>query len=418
MTASPSRLTRVAFGLIPVAALLLSAEAVVRVKYFVQHHYETDYLTTPLLFHEFGTVREDIRKVRGVRAETTPKPSSSSTAGANEAGPAAGGGSAAPQVGAGAAVEPMVFRWPTPCVSGQVFSAELNRLMPRTWDANCFRGDRVSRSKEDGEFRIVFIGGSTVQDFQSDDEMMTAQFGNVVKSGRTGRVTVLNAGRSGFNSANILEDYTSRVGAFRPDAVLYYEAWNEQPHDLKPMARADAMVRAFGSAVHKALRYRSMLYTYLIEKYAFLQASKTNFFRLDATQVRRPFAALAQTARGQDARFVFVTQVVNFPRMWKGVDTYDYEAVDRLLVRMQADPQYDYDVQEISALNQRLTVAYTVALCRELDVPVINILEAVERLGAAQRAEMFMDLGHLTAKGDRIVGKLIADEFLALPSPR
>jgi hypothetical protein len=54
-------------------------------------------------------------------------------------------------------------------------------------------------------------------------------------------------------------------------------------------------------------------------------------------------------------------------------------------------------------------------MCREFGIPVINILDEVEALGETGRAEMFMDLGHLTPKGDRIVGELVA-KGLTLPT--
>jgi hypothetical protein len=112
--------------------------------------------------------------------------------------------------------------------------------------------------------------------------------------------------------------------------------------------------------------------------------------------------------RASGAQFVFATQIVRFPRMWKGVDTFDYRAVDALLDRLKADRSYSYDVTEISGLNQRLTLRYTMELCRQGNIPIVDILEPVEALGESARNELFTDLGHLTIKGDRLVGQLIA----------
>jgi hypothetical protein len=128
-----------AFLLAPAVVLVSAAEAMVRVKYFLAHDYEWHYLTTPV--------------VRGPLAMperwTAPK-------------------------------DQMVFNWRMPCVSGTVFSQELQKEMPRTWDENCFRGDRVMSRKDANEYRIMFVGGSTVEDAQSDVEMMTAQFKRVM----------------------------------------------------------------------------------------------------------------------------------------------------------------------------------------------------------------------------------------------
>ena len=75
----------------------------------------------------------------------------------------------------------MVFKWQSPCTNSMVYSTELQKVMPGTYDANCFRGDRVTLKKEPGEYRIIFLGGSTVEDRQSDAEMMTAQFKSALR---------------------------------------------------------------------------------------------------------------------------------------------------------------------------------------------------------------------------------------------
>jgi len=303
----------------------------------------------------------------------------------------------------------MVFLWPTPCVSGKVYSTERRAVLPRTWDENCFRGDRVTRETNAAEFRVVFLGGSTVQGFQSDEEMMTAQFKQFFRRTPPGRqLTVVNAGRSGFDSRRILEDYRSRVSRFPIDLALYYEAWNEQPNDLKPSRKADRIIADIQNPLHATLYHRSQLYTYLVEKYAFLATAHTKFWKIDVSTLRTSFSDLAREVRRGGTRFVFVTQVIQFPRTWRGVDTFDVQAVNTLLDRLKADPRYVYDVMEISALNQRLAVLSTLGLCREQGVPAINIIEPMEALGTAGRAELFMDLGHLTVKGDRVVGGLIA----------
>jgi hypothetical protein len=42
------------------------------------------------------------------------------------------------------------------------------------------------------------------------------------------------------------------------------------------------------------------------------------------------------------------------------------------------------------------------------NIPIVDILDPVEALGESARYELFTDLGHLTIKGDRLVGQLIA----------
>ena len=459
----------IAFALTPTFVLLLAAETTIRLKYFFSHGHDWGYLVTPFGpgaaaapdIWTYGK-SDDVAARRNQAAPTNqPAPgtqvaprdlvaAAGQIAPTNQAAPASQSEptsqappfaeaapanpvvpknqampikQAAPANPAAPAQEPalanrtasgnqavprnqMVFKWHKPCLDQMVYSTELQKEMPRTWDENCFRGDPVTQQKAVDEYRIVFVGGSTVEDAQSDAEMMTAQFKKVLPPTYQGkRITVVNAGKAGFESQRILL-YWNVVRTFSPDLVLYYEAWNEQPTDAT-WKQADSRIAAFRNRLHETLYYRSLLYTYLIEKFVFLTASNDYFWKIDVNELRRHSTTLAREVRSGGARFIFVTQVVQFPRMWKGVDTFDYHAVDALLDRLKADREYVYDATEISALNQRLAVFYTIDLCRNDGIPVISILDAVEALGEAGRAEMFMDLGHLTVKGDKIVGELI-----------
>jgi len=377
----------IAFALTPTAVLLLAAETTVRLKYFFSPYgRDWTYLTTPI--------------GRGSAFAETSAPTNTRSAAVS----LASREEEAPE-------DQLVFRWQTPCVNSMVFSNELGKEMPRTWDEHCFRGDRVTTAKAPDEYRVVFLGGSTVEDGQSDAEMMTEQFKRALPASASGkRVTVVNAGKANFDSRVIRTYWDSVVKKFSPDLVVYYEAWNEQQGDIKFTGmRIDQGMAAFTQhRLHRMLYYRSMLYTYLVERFGLrMAAARSRFWKVDLKQLRH-FLELSRAVRASGAQFVFATQIVRFPRMWKGVDTFDYRAVDALLDRLKSDRSYSYDVTEISGLNQRLALRYTMELCRQQTIPIVDILEPVEALGESARNELFTDLGHLTIKGDRLVGQLIA----------
>lgn len=376
-----------AFALAPTFVLLIGGEIAVRLKYFLAPGHDWSYLTAP-----FGRPSlETSERAAPARADTSASKADDATESSDQ----------------------MVFKWQVQCVDQRVYSTELRREMPRTFDEHCFRGDRVTPTKDSSEYRIVFLGGSTVEDAQSDTEMMTAQVKRLLPPTYRGkRVRVVNTGKANFGSRRILAYWDSSVRAFLPDLVVYYEAWNEQEGDVKFLGmhldQHLAVLRSY--RIHRALYYRSMLYTYLVERFGFRLISGERFWKIDVTQLRN-FTELARKVRASGSRFVFVTQIVRFPRMWNGIDTFDYHAVDALLDRLRTDHHYVYSVNEISALNQRLAVFYTIELCLQNDIPFINILEPIEALGEAGRADLFMDLGHLTVRGDRTVGQLIAERL-------
>ena len=160
-----TRRRKLLLGLMPALALLLAAEATLRVKYFLFHHGDWRYLFAPLTpvtgFDIFSYAKADPNKT--------------------------------------------TFRWQAPCVDTKVFSSERQQELPRTWSADCLRGpDRVSRQKPSQEFRILILGGSTVEDAQSDEEMWATVFKRrFPPTYQDKAVTVVNGGRAGFDSKRV-----------------------------------------------------------------------------------------------------------------------------------------------------------------------------------------------------------------------
>lgn len=98
------------------------------------------------------------------------------------------------------------------------------------------RGSEVERKKPAGTYRIVCIGGSTTfgTAVTDDDRSYPAQLERLLRhESEQGRVIddrrfeVLNAGVSGYNSADSLINFELRLLALEPDAVISYEGAND-----------------------------------------------------------------------------------------------------------------------------------------------------------------------------------------------
>ncbi len=402
------RIKRVVWSLVPVIVLLLSAEAVVRVKYFFLHKHDWNYLTMPFRVTDTQALDHAFFKLPD-NALAVESPAAGSTASAAAA-PAPASTAAPAAADAAASADQMKFKWLRPCRDREVYSEHYKKPMPYTWDANCFRGDSVMPAKPAGELRIFVVGGSTVEDAQPDIDTWTMQLKAQLADPR---VKVVNAGQTAMGSGRMTAMYESKLSLFKPDVVLYYEAWNEQT-DYGQLPQIEERVGALTNRFHKALHYRSMLYTYLVEKYAFTTTKDVKFWKIDVDRLRGNLERLSRVIRNSGAHMVFVTQAIRLPRYWKGVDTFDPDAVDALLDRLRADKTYAYDTEEISSLNQRLAVFRSIELCRRVSVPVISILDEIEALGVDGRKPMFVDLGHLTWQGDKLVGTLVAQKLAAL----
>ena len=419
-------LKRVVWSLIPVLVLLTSAEIVVRLKYFFAHKRDWNYLTMPFrvqdtqaLDHAFFKLPEKALEEAAAAASKDSAPKTPDSPAATPAAPAPKSAvvtvaaTPTPPVEPGAAAasaDQMKFKWVRPCRDREVFSQHYQKPMPFTWDANCFRGDSVTTAKPAGEYRIFVVGGSTVEDAQPDIDMWTRQLKLQLNDPR---IKVVNAGQTNMGSSRMTPMYESKISLFKPDLLLYYEGWNEQT-DFGQLAQIEAQLGAVTNRMHKALHYKSMLYTYLVEKYSFTTMKDVKLWQIDVKQMQDNLERLTRVVRRSGAQFVFITQVTRTPRTWKGVDTFDANALQALLGRLESDKSYAYDTEEISALNQRLAVARSIELFRRLNVPIINILDEVEALGVEGRRPLFIDLGHLTWQGDHFVGKLVGQKLAAL----
>jgi len=104
----------------------------------------------------------------------------------------------------------------------KIYSERHKKLMPYTRDKHKFRGDKVEPVKDPLEFRIFVLGGSTVQDSQPDEEMLTNQLKLSLPPDKN--IKVINAGLPAYSSTEILRYYKRKIKTFKPDLVLYYEA--------------------------------------------------------------------------------------------------------------------------------------------------------------------------------------------------
>lgn len=401
-------LKRLTWTFLPLFLLLMTGEIAVRLRYFFFHGRDWNYITMPIRVGDTQALDHAFY----VAPETPARPSAR-VASAAPGDPAAPAGNAAPAEAARGAQ--MNFNWVRPCRDREVYSEHYHKPMPFTWDANCFRGDPMTTAKPAGEIRVFLVGGSTVEDAQPDIDSWALRLKTQLADPR---VRVVNAGQMSVGSDSMTAMYEGKLSRFKPDIVLYYEAWNEQtPFDKLRIIDRRLGLGLVSNRVHKLLHYRSALYTYLVEKYSFMTTKDVRLWRIDVQNLQRNLDRLSGVIRHSGARMIFVTQVLRFPRQWKGVDTFDPDAVEALLERLRTDRLYVYDTEEISALNQRLAVFRSIEVCRRKDVPIIDLLGEFEALGDAGRKPMFIDLGHLTWQGDAMVGTLIGQKLAALGLP-
>mgnify|MGYP006290450991 CR=1 FL=1 len=96
------------------------------------------------------------------------------------------------------------------------------------FNSHGFRGAEIEMPKPEGEFRLACLGGSTTMDEEIEDwrEAYPAVLEQELRR-RGYRVTVINAGVSGYASYEAISNFTLRVAHMDVDMVVLYEGIND-----------------------------------------------------------------------------------------------------------------------------------------------------------------------------------------------
>ncbi len=368
-------------------AFLGAAEVASRVKYFHLHDEDLFYLLTPFL-----RVEQTQRPFHGLFIPEKER----MALGLPDPGPGWGEG-----------------RFERPCRDRAVFSTCRNDIIMSSYNSYCWRGRDITMEKPDSVFRILTVGGSTVESEDiGDDDLFTTLLEDRLNEdpGPAGHFQVLNAGHSAYDSRQINELLNMKGFLFKPDIVLYYEAVNEQINALEWFSinrKIQALGDSFIGPLHRCLYMNSMLYTYLVEKYFYLQRESFTRWNFDEARSRRIFTANIDDCHAHGAEFIYVTQIIDFP-LREGRLDLNSESV----LRSQLDSLYkvasgNSDTElwnRINAMNQRLINLIQVDICRQKNVPVIDILDYFDqRRNGGER--YFRDLVHKTCSGDNLLAE-------------
>lgn len=85
--------------------------------------------------------------------------------------------------------------------------------------------------KPEGVFRIVMLGGSTVEGMASVGyESLPAQLERLLRAetpGSRSRIEVINAGMGGFDTSREYMYLVTEIVRYQPDLVIFYDGWND-----------------------------------------------------------------------------------------------------------------------------------------------------------------------------------------------
>lgn len=370
-----------------ILALLVAAETASRVKYYHLHDEDLFYLLTPFL-----RVEQTQRPLHGLFIPEKER----IALGLPAPGPGWGEG-----------------RFERPCRDRTLFSTCRNDIVMSSYNSYCWRGRDITMEKPDSVFRILTVGGSTVESEDiGDDDLFTTRLEDYLNDnpGPAGHFQVLNAGHSAYDSRQISELLNFKGFLFQPDIVLYYEAVNEQINALEWFAinrKIQALGSSFIGPLHRCLFMNSMFYTYLLEKYFYMQRESYTRWNFDEAQSRRIFTSIIDDCRANGAEMIYVTQVIDFP-LREGILDLNSESIlhSQLdsLYKLLPDNNSSGLWNRINAMNQRLINLIQIDICRQKNVPVIDILDYFDQRRNAG-GDYFRDLVHKTCSGDSLLAE-------------
>lgn len=94
-----------------------------------------------------------------------------------------------------------------------------------------YRGDVFAEEKNDGELRIVFLGGSFVFDPESyGEDDWPRRIESIVHKAGYEEVRILNAGVPGHTTFDSIARLLAEIHAYKPDMVVLCHAWNDMKY--------------------------------------------------------------------------------------------------------------------------------------------------------------------------------------------
>ncbi len=378
---------RVIFSLIPVLLLCGAGEGAARIIYWRQHGHDWRYLTIPFGWKD--------KSPYGLKNLT---------------------------------VYPSVHKTKT------LFDQLSQRELVFRVNSQGGRGGEWVQAKAPGTTRILAIGGSSTFGINNPEEATwPVLLKRELKSASGTDVEVLNGGRPGgmlgsqpggadaLDSQDLLKSLQGSNSWFqmRPDVVLYYEGYNNSPRPY--LRRVDWAIARFHTAMwlgqwSRWLYYRSMLYTYLVEKWFFTWIRKQYPLSSAVTYYRAEVQELFHDIQAHGAKPVLVLQVLPYPdpAEIRQANLHDPQAVDALVNRLvdQHAGGQDVPIQEDFRSVYNAAVLIEVAR-READAAGVQVIDPRPVFFSNGRLleGLLHDHIHLTDRGNALLAQQIAAQL-------
>jgi lysophospholipase L1-like esterase len=177
-----------------------------------------------------------------------------------------------------------------------------------------FRNDDFGK-KEDGRYRIIVLGGSSVAGLESPDAQTFPAYLEQFLIERNGNIEVISMGVGSYDAYEVYNLLDMEAYRYEPDLILLYIGRNDVHHNTGKLVLDTPYKKAL-FFIHNKLKYKVMSYTYLIEKISVLKQGHADpylFYPYDPyPEFLENFKKILNFAKERQMRAAVVCQVANF----------------------------------------------------------------------------------------------------------
>lgn len=231
------------------------------------------------------------------------------------------------------------------------------------------------------------------------------------------RVEVYNAGITGVQLKDIIEITTNKLLKYKPDIVIYYGAYNETQHvafdGIDNMIGHWHIYDVWGK-VFSLLHYRFMLYTFLVEKYAFYKVTETYCVVPPIGNYKKLLIKFINVLRNNKIQPVLVLQntIKKHSKELEYIDLNDKEMI-RNFVSKKVSEEYVDEYERLTNVRlwqTQILVKVVEVVGKANNVKIINPLPEFDE--SNDKSGLFCDEVHLSDKGNNLLAEIISREIL------
>ena len=284
-----------------------------------------------------------------------------------------------------------------------------------------FRGKEIAAAKLPNVFRIVAIGSSTTfgSSNREDDTYPVRLETRLNSHDPPARYEVINAGVSGYYSYQQVLRVKRELRGLQPGMVILFEGWNDFWHAARlgekwrPNIIDQDMGRSFTSFFYNSsVSYRTML---LLQRKllralkdapdsrvtAWYQAAAENHAVYDNYQ--NNMEEIVRLFLERDIKVL----LIKFPCLLrKSIDRQEQSAVKLI------EPFWEEYLPFVKAHERLLQRIDTVA--QKYSIQTVDIEQAFNELQGPDRAQLFTDAIHFTAKGNDLIAQKICEQIVGI----